>query len=235
MKHTKADHMKKVLIVDDSKVLITALQGGLAKYKDQFEAIYAGDGLEAMNMLDAHPVSLVVTDIQMPVIDGLVLLAFVRERYPDIPCIIMSAYGDDELKSQVSPDIIHFIDKPVQVKKLAEMIISATNNKADGKTGRIAVSDLLNLIVLGKKTCIFKIIPDQGDSGYYYFYKGDLYNAICGKRKGVDAVKAMLQCDKARLVFTRAPEKKGMKKVEVDLVQVIQQAKASGLSVKVQK
>lgn len=227
--------MKKVLIVDDSKVLITALKGGLAKYKDKFEAIYAGDGLEAMSLLDEHLVSLVVTDIQMPVMDGLVLLAFIRERYPDIPCIIMSAYGDDELKSQVSPDIIHFIEKPVNVGKLAEMIIRAINKNKGGKTGRIAVSDLLNLIILGKKTCIFKIIPENGDSGYYYFYQGDLYNAVCGDRQGADAVEAMLQYDKARLVFTKAPETKGVKKVNADLMQLIRQAKASKLSVKVEK
>jgi CheY-like chemotaxis protein len=229
------DNMKKVLIVDDSKVLITALQGGLTKYKDHFEAVYAGDGLEAMNLLDEHSVSLVVTDIQMPVMDGLVLLAFIRERYPDIPCIIMSSYGDDELKSQVSPDIIHFIEKPVQVKKLAEMIINALSSKAVGRTGRIAISDLLNLIILGKKTCIFKIIPENGDSGYYYFYQGDLYNAVCGDRQGADAVKAMLDYDKARLVFTKAPATKGVKKVNVDLMQLIRQAKASKLSVKVER
>ncbi len=227
--------MKKVLIVDDSKVLIIALKGGLAKYKDKFETIYAGDGLEAMNLLDEHSVSLVVTDIQMPVMDGLVLLAFIRERYPDIPCIIMSAYGDDELKSQVSPDIIHFIEKPVQVGKLAEMIIKAIYKNKGGKTGRIAISDLLNLIILGKKTCIFKIIPEKGDSGYYYFYQGDLYNAVCGDRQGADAVKAMLQYDKARLVFTKAPETKGVKKVNADLKQLIRQARASKLSVEVEK
>jgi CheY-like chemotaxis protein len=234
-KHSrKKDNMKKVLIVDDSRVLITALKGGLVKYKDKFEAIFAKDGLEAMNLLDEHLVSLVVTDIQMPVMDGLVLLAFIRERYPDIPCIIMSAYGDDDLKAQVSPDIIHFIDKPIQVGKLAETIIRAVYKKG-GKSGRIAISDLLNLIILGKKTCIFKIIPENGDSGYYYFYQGDLYNAVCGDRQGEDAVKAMLEYDKARLVFTKAPETKGVKKVDADLKQLIRQAKASKLSVKVEK
>jgi DNA-binding NtrC family response regulator len=126
--------MKKALIVDDSKVLIKTLQKGFEKYQDVFQAIYAEDGLEAMNILNQEPVSLVVTDIQMPMIDGLVLLAFIRERYPDLPCIIMSSYGSDELKGQVNRDILHFIDKPFKVDELARIILSALDSSKNKKT-----------------------------------------------------------------------------------------------------
>jgi CheY-like chemotaxis protein len=227
--------MKKALIVDDSKVLIHTLQKGFEKYQDSFQAIYAENGLEAMNILDQEPFSLVVTDIQMPMIDGLVLLAFIRERYPDLPCIIISSYGSDELKDQVNRDILHFIDKPFKVDELAKIILSALKNPKGQNPKRISIYDLLYLIIFGRKTCIFKIMPEDGQSGYYYFNKGELYNAIFGKLKGEEAVIKMLTYENAKVVFTKPPKHAGRDLVNVDINKLIQQAKSSKLSIDIEK
>jgi CheY-like chemotaxis protein len=227
--------MKKTLIVDDSKVLIKTLQKGFEKYQDIFQAIYAEDGLEAMNILNQGPVSLVVTDIQMPMIDGLVLLAFIRERYPNLPCIIMSSYGSAELKDQVNRDILHFIDKPFKVDELAQIILSALDRPKDKKPNRISIYDLLYLIIFGRKTCIFKIMPEEGQSGYYYFYKGELFNAIFGELKGEEAVIKMLTYENAKVVFTKPPIHAGRDLVNIDINKLIQHAKKSKLSIDIEK
>lgn len=231
--------MKKILIVDDSKTLIGALQKGLTKYSDRFEPVFAMNGLEAMTILEAEPVSLVVTDIQMPVVDGLVLLAFIRERFPDMPCIIMSSYCNADIKAEIGGDVLHFIDKPLHLRQFVE-IITQTLEKADGKGeksrdshSRVPIGDLLNLIILGRKTCIFKIIPDKGSTGFFYFYQGELYSAVYGKHKGLDALAEALQHNKAQLVFTKPPDQKGQKMVQADQVQIIQLARNAPLAVKV--
>ena len=227
--------MKKILIVDDSKVLMKMLQKGFEKYQKEFQPLYAENGLDAMNIMNHESVSLVVTDIQMPMVDGLVLLAFIRERYPDIPCIIISSYGTAELKDQVNQDILHFIDKPFNVDQLAQIIISALNKQETKKSGRITIYDLLYLVIFGRKTCIFKVIPEEGPTGYYYFYKGELYNAIFGELKGVEAVLQMLTYENAKVVFTKPPKNEGRNLVNIDINKLIHHAKTSTLSIDIQK
>jgi CheY-like chemotaxis protein len=230
--------MKKVLIVDDSDVIIKTLQACLKPYHTQFEPIFAQNGLEAMSILEAHSISVVVTDIQMPVVDGLVLLALIRERFPDMPCIVMTSYGDDELKELVDAEIFRFLEKPVQVKQLVEAITAALNaslnKKIVPKTKKIPIRDFLNLIAAKKKTCVFKIIPDEGSSGYLYFYEGDIQNAVCGGKKGEAAIFKILALEKAKIVFSKPPSARGVKSLKIDIKQLIQLTESSKLTLEVE-
>lgn len=225
--------MKKVLIVDDSDVIIKTLQACLKPYHTQFEPIFAQNGLEAMSMLEAHLFSVVVTDIQMPVVDGLVLLAFIRERFPDMPCIVMTSYGDEELKELVDAEIFRFLEKPVQVKQLVEVITAALNaslsKKIAPKTKKITIRDFFNHIEVKRKTCVFKIIPDKGPTGFFYFYDGEIQNVVCGGVKGEEAIIKVLSFEKAKIAFSKPPEDKGAKHVQIDLKKIIQLAKSSNL------
>jgi len=214
---------------------MTALQKSFEKYQSLFLTICAENGLDAMKIMDEEKISLVVTDIQMPMVDGLVLLAFIRERYPNIPCIIMSSYGTDELKDQVNQDVFRFIDKPFKVSELAQIILSALNKSKIKKPDRISIYDLLYLVTFGKKTCILKLIPEDGLSGYYYFYKGELYNAIFGGLKGEEAVLKMLTYENAKVVFTKPPEQEGKNLVHLDINKLIKLAKLSKLSVHIKQ
>ena len=223
--------MKKVLIADDDEVLIKVLEVGLKKYHDHFEPIFVPNGLEAINVLNAQPIDVVVTDIQMPMMDGLVLLAFMREGFPNLPCIIMTAYGTPQLKEQLKKDVLHFIDKPVRADKLGEMIRLALDRKPSDARNRIAIADLLNLIMMGGKTCIFKLKTRDAKSGYFYFHEGDLFNAVWEKSRGEEAVLKMLEYEDAELTFTKAPQAKGEKQIHKDLSELISLAKSSRLSV----
>jgi len=227
--------MKKVLIVDDSEIIIQMLQKGFERYQSHFRPIFAMSGLEAMAILNVQSISLVVTDIQMPMIDGLVLLAFIRERFPEMPCMIMSAYGSDVLKEEVKNQVIHFLDKPVKVDVVAQLIISVLNETKPFQKDQMRISDFLNTIIHGRKTCIFKIIPEQGPSGIYYFNNGDLYNVVCGKLKGEEAALKALKYENAKIIFTKPPEQPGQKSVNIDTLKFIGHAKSSSLSIAVDK
>lgn len=222
--------MKHVLIADDDKVLVKMLQTGLAKFSDRFEAIYVNDGLEAMNVLNSKPIDIMVTDIQMPMMDGLVLLAFMQGSFPDIPCIIMTSHGTSSLKVQLEKDVLHFIDKPVKPDELGRMILLAFEKKGSGGMQKIGIADLLSLIMMGKKTCIFKLRTEEGTTGYFYFHEGELFNAVWGKQAGEKAVLDMLGCEKAELTFTKAPRAAGRKQIEKPLSDLISLAKKSRLS-----
>jgi len=72
--------MDKVLIVEDDLRIQRLLQTRLQKYKDKFEIVLANNGEEAIKVLEQRPISLVVTDLKIPKIDGLTLLAYVNQN-----------------------------------------------------------------------------------------------------------------------------------------------------------
>ncbi|MCI5211904.1 MAG: response regulator, partial [Candidatus Electrothrix sp. ATG2] len=68
--------MKNVLIVDDDLGFQRLLGISLKKYKKDFEVILSNNGEEAIGILNRKSIDLIVTDLQMPKIDGLTLLAY---------------------------------------------------------------------------------------------------------------------------------------------------------------
>ncbi len=91
--------MTTVLIVDDSAVDRRVAQGLLEKCSD-ISFAYAANGKEAMEQLQASPPDIVLTDLQMPEMNGLELVRAVREKYPLVPVILMTAQGSEEIAVQ---------------------------------------------------------------------------------------------------------------------------------------
>lgn len=88
--------MTRVLVVDDSAV-DRRLVGGLLEQGGPFQVAYAADGAEALRAIEAQPPELVITDLLMPELDGLALVAAARERFPAVPVILMTSRGSEEV------------------------------------------------------------------------------------------------------------------------------------------
>ncbi|MFV2066352.1 MAG: response regulator [Pirellulales bacterium] len=83
-----------ILVVDDSQVERLLVEGMLRK-NPGYHVESAENGKEALEKIAAGPPDLVVTDLIMPEMDGLELVRTVRQRYPEVPVILMTAYGDE--------------------------------------------------------------------------------------------------------------------------------------------
>ena len=88
--------MPHILVVDDSQV-DRMLVGGLLKKADGIEVTFAANGAEALEQIEHSQPDAVVTDLQMPVKDGLELVTAVRIHYSHIPVILMTAHGSETL------------------------------------------------------------------------------------------------------------------------------------------
>ena len=66
--------IKKVLIVDDDMEMLNIVNEGLSRYDETFSVLTAVDGLDAIDQLKEHTVSIVLTDLKMPRMDGFSLL-----------------------------------------------------------------------------------------------------------------------------------------------------------------
>src|SRR5262245_20006909 len=85
-----------VLVVDDSPVDLR-LAGGILEKSSEFRAMYAGNGTEALTAMERQLPGMVLTDLQMPEMDGLELVEAIRTRYPLVPVILMTAHGSEAI------------------------------------------------------------------------------------------------------------------------------------------
>ena len=77
--------MKNILLVDDNKYVLDALALTLDFSARDYEILKARNGLEAMDILDRRPVALVLTDLEMPVMNGYQLIEQKNRLHPSIP------------------------------------------------------------------------------------------------------------------------------------------------------
>jgi CheY-like chemotaxis protein len=88
-----------VLVVDDYLVH-RHIAGAIVAKIPGLALAYAESGEQALDYLTRNHPALIVTDLQMPGIDGLALVEKVREQHPDIPVILMTAHGSEEIAMQ---------------------------------------------------------------------------------------------------------------------------------------
>ena len=91
--------MAVVLVVDDSAVDRTRA-GGLLKKGAGLVPIYASNGREALAIIAAEKPDIVISDLQMPEMDGLELVETIRREHPGLPVILMTAHGSEETAIQ---------------------------------------------------------------------------------------------------------------------------------------
>ena len=85
-----------VLVVDDTSV-DRRKAGGLVEEGLGWPVAYAEDGLTALAAIGEKVPSVVLTDLQMPEMDGLELVEAIRSRYPSLPVVLMTAHGSEEV------------------------------------------------------------------------------------------------------------------------------------------
>jgi DNA-binding NarL/FixJ family response regulator len=120
--------MKKVLLVEDEKVLSEALQEALELAG--FEVILATDGLEAFSKLETIAPEVIISDLKMPNIDGMGLLALVRKNkaYNHIPYIVISARTDsNDIRAAMNLGADDYLTKPFTITALIESVNARVN------------------------------------------------------------------------------------------------------------
>lgn len=89
--------MQRILIVEDSATMRSLLASSLEDLEIPVKVVEAENGFEALRLLPRETFDLVVTDINMPDINGLELVSFIKsnERYTQIPLVIVSTEGSE--------------------------------------------------------------------------------------------------------------------------------------------
>jgi CheY-like chemotaxis protein len=117
--------MATVLVVDDSAV-DRRFVGGILSRDGKFRVEFAEDGSQALSrMREARP-DLIVTDLQMPNRNGLELVAAVRMHHPDVPIILMTGHGSEDLAVEaLHRGAANYVPKPQLGERLLESVDEA--------------------------------------------------------------------------------------------------------------
>ena len=119
--------MKNVLIVEDSKAIRSVIRIALEEAGDFFAA-EANNGFEALRTLPSRKFDLIITDINMPDINGLELIGFVKANpsYKDIPLIIVSTEKTEEDKKRgMALGAMGYVVKPFKKEDLMVLVKKA--------------------------------------------------------------------------------------------------------------
>jgi two-component system chemotaxis response regulator CheY len=115
---------KRVLVIDDSSTMRSLIAASVEEIKD-YEAVEASNGFEALKMLPATTFDLIITDINMPEINGLEIVSFVRSHpsYKDIPMIIVSTeQSEEDRKKGLALGATEYITKPFEPEQLKKVV-----------------------------------------------------------------------------------------------------------------
>ena len=109
--------MESILVVDDEKNYPLIL--GAVLEEEGFEVLTANSGAEALEILETSDVDLVLTDMKMPVMDGIDLLEKIKIRDSELPVIMMTAHGTvDKAVEAMEKGAYSYILKPFDNERL---------------------------------------------------------------------------------------------------------------------
>jgi CheY-like chemotaxis protein len=194
--------IKNVLLVDDDTEMLHALKEGFKKYQESFAVLLAEDGLQALRGLKQNIISLVVTDLKMPNMDGFELLAHIMEHYPDIPVIIITGYSTPEMEQLARKGgAVGYIAKPFLIENLARQILTTLRKESEGGTlHNVSSGMFLQLIEMEQKTCTIRLEKKSGgEKGILFFSDGELLDARAKNMQGESAAHEIFSWDAVNL------------------------------------
>jgi DNA-binding NtrC family response regulator len=114
-----------VLFVDDEADILSSLNRLLRK--ESYRKLFAENAIKALELLACNHVAIVISDFNMPGMNGLELMKIVKTRYPDIIRLLISGHNNIEqiTESSAPGSIFRFIEKPVEPETLKDIINEA--------------------------------------------------------------------------------------------------------------
>src|SRR3954462_1906784 len=139
--------MTRLLLVEDDAELCRALVRAFGKLRPELTVLTALNGLEATRLMSAHTVDLVLTDLQMPEMDGFELIAWAMSHFPDTPVFTMSGYGAEDTAARSSAlGALEYFTKPVEPKLILARLTDALNQSVRGHVQNVSLASFLQLM-----------------------------------------------------------------------------------------
>ncbi len=115
--------MKHILVIDDYKPVLESLSAYLGLFLQDCTVWAAESGTAAKEIIESTPIDVILTDLEMPGIDGYELMAYAKTHYPSIPILVMT--GSHSLESETRArdgGAAQYIVKPFDVDAVTHLV-----------------------------------------------------------------------------------------------------------------
>lgn len=124
-----------ILIVDDNRMILNSLSAYFTFRLKDHPVLTAEDGQKAIEMMKTNPISLVLTDIEMPNVDGYQVISYAKKNHPSVPLIVMTGSWSLDLEMLVhKTGVARCIQKPFRFEELGDLAIEALVNDRNMST-----------------------------------------------------------------------------------------------------
>ncbi len=178
--------MTRVLVVDDEEDMLWMLQRNLNKGMQDVEILAAKSAEEALTILSDQSVNLVITDINIPGMNGLDLLIEINNRFPATDVIIMTASPSNDYKNKaMMGGSLRFIEKPFDLNEVRAIVKEAlkVNDGFQGTVDGVDLIDIVQFNALSRATAALKVLTDEQE-GMIFFKDGAVVHATCEQLVG---------------------------------------------------
>ena len=170
----------------------------------EFQLLSAGNGAEALAILQSRSVDVVVTDLNMPVLDGFALIAILGQKYPSLPVIVLTSVAERGLLDMaVELGALRVLAKPPKLSLLMTEIRAAAERKPKGIVQGLALTSVLQLLNWERRTATLTVRA-QDQLGYLYVKDGEVIQAACGEQEGLPAAYRILAWTEVHVEFVDA-------------------------------
>lgn len=158
--------MSKVLAIDDDSIIRAILTNMLQKAG--YEVITASDGTTGLKLALEEDPDVVITDYQMPGMDGMELLEAVRKSSPSLPVIMLTAHGDIALTiKSMQAGAYDYLEKPIKVEEMLNVVRNGIELSKQSRSIRenIPISSLMAIeenTFIGKSLLMREIFKNIG-------------------------------------------------------------------------
>jgi CheY-like chemotaxis protein len=219
--------MSKILLVDVDPATLNTFSEALKTQSTDIQILTAGDAREVSNIITGEKVNMIIIDLKMPDNDDLQTLANISYNFPNIPVIVMTAFGTPEIELKIKAlYTCQYYEKPVDMNALAEKIFEDLGVGVGGQIHGIALSSFLQMSEMEKTTCRLKIKSEEGE-GSLYLQKGELIAAETGLLNSEEAAFEIISWDNAVIEIEKSGHKK-KREIKMPLMNILME----GLKIK---
>ncbi|MFN8576413.1 MAG: response regulator [Candidatus Sericytochromatia bacterium] len=193
---TKRKEIKNILIVDDSKIITVQAEKGLTQ--KGFNVQTSISGKAAIEILNTNQIDLVITDVNMPEMNGVELTLWIKDNKPECPVLLMTAFETEEIKKYTLEfNSNMFLEKPLNFDNVVSKINNINNNLYPTK---LNLKDIMLMFIIARMNQVVNILKDDNNLlGKIYFSLGEIIHAEYSNLTGINALEQIMNYKLYRL------------------------------------
>ncbi len=180
--------MRTILLVDDDKNVRARMKGALAPLLGEIMVLEASHGEEAMQLIEARPVDLVVVDLWMPVVDGFQVLVHLMNHHPRLPVVVLSDHDGWEGTQGLGTAL----EMPVLSKRVSPLaflfeVRELMRGGAHARHARVTLFGFLQLLARERRTSRLEVVAGER-TGAIHVLAGEIIHASTAGQEGEAAL-----------------------------------------------